>query len=532
MTEYCTQCLSHITLYMLSKELGDFQTPPALVDGVLQCLGSIGKVWPRVLEPTCGSGNFITGLLNLAVPPREIQAIEIQETYFQRASKIAQQSLSTRVFVKQANLFNLKLRKDLKWSETGSLLVVGNPPWVTNSQLGTLGSQNLPLKTNLKALRGIEALTGHSNFDIAEYIWIKLIRELADEQPAIALLCKTSVARNVLQFAFDAALPITGAFIRMIDAKKWFGATVSACLFYVEVGAGARCYEAPVYRDLNATEPDYITGIAGGQVVADVKAYQRSAFADGVCSVTWRQGLKHDAASVMELTYNASGGFQNKLGEKVVVESEYIYPLIKSTDLYKNANVKPQRAVIVTQKRPGEDTRQLQQVAPQLWNYLTAQADIFERRKSSIYRGKPPFSMFGIGDYSFALYKVGISGLHKTPRFRAIAPVDGRPVMLDDTCYFIACDSPEQAAFLASLLNSPACLDFILSCSFSDAKRPVTKKLLGRINLKALLDRIDIQSLLSQANVEFERLETRVGQQTPEWPLSLDKFLVGFEVSR
>ena len=34
---------------------------------------------------------------------------------------------------------------------------------------------------------------------------------------------------------------------------------------------------------------------------------------------------------------------------------------------------------------------------------------LFERRKSIIYKNKPRFSIFGIGDYAFAKYKVGIS---------------------------------------------------------------------------------------------------------------------------
>src|SRR5205823_12751744 len=66
---------------------------------------------------------------------------------------------STHFVIKQANLFDLDLHKDLQWSTTGPLLVVGNPPWVTNSELGLLGSNNLPHKKNLKGLRGIEART-------------------------------------------------------------------------------------------------------------------------------------------------------------------------------------------------------------------------------------------------------------------------------------------------------------------------------------------------------------------------------------
>lgn len=508
----------------MSKEFGDFQTPPALVADILQCLLVDGNVWTRVLEPTCGSGNFITGLLSLAVPPREIQAFEFQEVHFRKAKEIAEQSLHTHVVVKKSKLFDLNL-KDLRWRESGRLLIIGNPPWITNSQLGVLGSNNIPIKTNLKGFKGLEALTGHSNFDLTEYIWLKLIRELAHEQITIALLCKTSVARNVLQFAFDTNLPISNASIRLIDASKWFKASVSACLFCVEVGAGKTCYEADVYQDLYTVEPKSTIGIAGRKLVANVKTCERLAFIEGVSTLTWWQGLKHDAASIMELTLNSQGVFQNKLDEIVVAEPDYIYPLLKCSDLF-NGKALGQRAVIVTQKRVGEDTYQLQKLAPQLWHYLSVHAHQFAKRKSSIYQGKPPFSIFGIGDYSFALYKVGISGLHKVPRFRSITPVHGKPVMLDDTCYFIPCHSLEQAVFLTSLLNNPICLEFINSHIFVDAKRPITKKLLQRIDLKALLNHVQIEPLLIQANTEFQRFRNQSDRLAPLWSSSLDELLI------
>lgn len=513
----------------MNKEFGDFQTPPALVSAILECLSLSGNVWSRVLEPTCGRGNFIEGLLKQVQPPCEIQAIEIQDTHLDIARRIADQSSVARVVIKKANLFDLNLHRDLQWSKTGPLLVVGNPPWITNSELGTLGSENLPLKKNIKGLRGIGARTGESNFDIAEYIWIKLIEELASEHPTIALLCKTSVARNVLQHAFDTKLPIIHASIRKIDAKKWFGAAVEACLFCVEVGSGEPQYEAEVYQDLFAIKPESTMAIAGKQLVADMKAYDQVATTDGVCPITWRQGLKHDAASVMELTYDNTGILRNKLGETVIAEHDYIYPLLKSTDLFHFGKPRLQKAVIVTQKRLGEDTHLLRQNSPQLWSYLTSHSNIFDQRKSSIYNNRPPFAIFGIGDYSFAPYKVAISGLHKIPRFRVIGPVGGRPVMLDDTCYIIACYSPQQAAFLASLLNDPLCLDFVNSMIFSGSKRPITKKLLQRIDLRSLFNRIERQSLLIRANRELEYLGIISSQREVFWS-SLDEFLVEYSL--
>ena len=38
---------------------------------------------------------------------------------------------------------------------------------------------------------------------------------------------------------------------------------------------------------------------------------------------------------------------------------------------------------------------------------------LVQKRKSSIYRGQPPFAMFGIGPYSFAPWKVAIGALQQ-----------------------------------------------------------------------------------------------------------------------
>ena len=130
----------------MKAEIGDFQTPPALVAEILKCLSESNKYWERVFEPTCGKGNFISGLLALDKPPKDIQAIEFDREYFQAVQKIAENTDSTRVVIQQAKIFDLDLRQSLKWNVEGNLLVIGNPPWVKNSQLGILGSNNLPIK--------------------------------------------------------------------------------------------------------------------------------------------------------------------------------------------------------------------------------------------------------------------------------------------------------------------------------------------------------------------------------------------------
>src|SRR5262249_45721069 len=155
-----------------------------------------------------------------------------------------------------------------------------------------------------------------------------------------------------------------------------------------------------------------------GMLVADLDAFDRNSVGFGRCSRTWRQGVKHDAAALMELV-ERDGRWINGRGEVVEVEDERIYPLLKGTDLARSSP-RPTRGVIVTQPRLGEDTPPLADRAPRLWSYLQGRADAFAARRSKVYEGRPPFAMFGVGDYAFAPHKVAVSGLHKAPRFRAI----------------------------------------------------------------------------------------------------------------
>lgn len=482
------------------REFGDFQTPLELVTSILRTVYRRGGPWKRALEPTCGLGNFILGLRSLPLPPQEIQGIEVQATYAAR-TQIVSKGQTT---IHQADIFQLNL-SELQWSESGPLLVVGNPPWVTNSELGSLDSQNLPIKSNFKARSGFEAKTGESNFDIAEYIWIKLIKELAWTKPTIALLCKTAVARNILSYAESVGLPISSPEIYPIDAKKWFNAAVDACLFRVDVNTQEPDYKASMYSDLDSEIPQRVLGISNGSLVSNCAVYEQLSFLDGESPVIWRQGLKHDAGTVMELS-EEDGVFKNRLGEVASVEPSYLYPLLKSSDLNNSDNPRTRYQVIVTQKYLGEDTNNLRDHAPLLWKYLCAHENIFAARKSSIYEKRPQFSIFGIGEYSFSEYKVAVSGLYKSIRFRVIGPYNNQPVMLDDTCYFVACDSPEQASILAAILNEENCISFLNSLIFLDAKRPITKKVLQRLDLSNLLNRTDPDTIIARANEHLRLL--------------------------
>lgn len=486
------------------KELGDFQTPRELAVECAQVLATIQRGTRRVLEPTCGEGSFMLAAASVLDPSIEMLGVEIQPTHAEVARRLLNCSGINGVTwrVEVGDMFRHDLSK-LQWETDGPLLVLGNPPWVTLSDLGAMGSIQTPDRMNVRSVRGIDALTGESNFDVAEYIWMRLLTELRREEPTVALLCKTSVARRVLTLTAHLDLHVADSFLWRINAKKSFGAAVDACLFAVQLDGASHNYRCQVFGSLDASCPTSTMGLVDGALVADMDSYAASRQYDGSSPVEWRQGVKHDLAAVMELRTAKSGKLRNALGEAVDVEDDWVYPLLKGSDV--NAGRPPERYVIVTQRSLADETRSLRHAAPGLWSYLQTHAERFAARKSSIYRNRAAFSMFGIGPYAFSPWKVAVSGLYKVPRFQLVGPSKGRPVLFDDTSYFLPCESAAEAAILLGALTSEAATLLLKSLLFTDAKRPVTKKLLQRIDLAAIL-RIGRAGVQENAQAALEKV--------------------------
>jgi hypothetical protein len=109
-----------------------------------------------------------------------------------------------------------------------------------------------------------------------------------------------------------------------------------------------------------------------------------------------------------------------------------------------------------------------------------------------------------VGDYSFAPWKVATSGLYKKISFKVVGPFQGKPVVLDDTCYFLPCDSEQDARQLCRILNSDIARGFFSAFVFWDAKRPVTAELLERLDLNKLSAELGGPPLIFWSNSMFQ----------------------------
>jgi len=466
---------------------GDFQTPFALARDVAVFVAHEECNIRTVVEPTCGLGSFLRAAAEIFGQSATYFGFDINRDYIGSARAALREVRGAAGHVECQDFYQ-KDWKNFFSQQSATVLILGNPPWVTNAAMEAMGGVNLPEKTNFQRHGGFAAKTGKANFDISEWMLIRLLEALQGVRSAIAILCKTATARKVLRHAWLNGLDVGPSSLHLIDANAHFGVSVDACLFYTHTGIDEAEATATIYPGLSFGRPLQTFGLFGGELVSDIDAYRALRELDGLEYRRWRSGVKHDAAKVME--FRREGAiFVNGVGEEHDLETDFLYQLLKSSDLA-NGRLRPSRYVLLTQHRISDDTALIQESAPKTWRYLIDHAEQLDARGSSIYANRPRFAVFGIGDYTFAPWKVAISGLYKSLRFQSVGMAEDKPIVVDDTCYFIPCESKAEATFFSDLLNSDTAQRFISSLVFSDAKRPITIDVLKRVDLKKISERV------------------------------------------
>jgi hypothetical protein len=505
-------------------QYGDFQTPDILACAVVEILKRNHGLMPSVIiEPSCGKGAFIRAAID-GFNEAKILGFDINQSYVSEAKlSLVEHNNINQVIIEKADFFSVDWEKIIS-DQSGFILVIGNPPWVTSSELSILNSENLPDKSNFQNRRGIDAITGSGNFDISEWMLLRHVDWLSKKNGAIAVLCKYSVARKVMRQVMSGSKPLYFGHMYPIDAKEHFNASVEACLFVLITGSGNS--DCDIYEGLNSTTPSRIIGARNGLIVNDVMAYEQFKHLSGQDPrYIWRSGIKHDCSKVMELE-RIEGRFKNGLNEYVDIEDDFVYPLLKSSDVGNGRIQQYRRVVIITQKNVGEETSTIQAIAPKTWKYLCEHKEFLEKRQSSIYKNKPMYSVFGVGAYTFKKWKIAISALYKKLTFNLIGPIDDKIVAFDDTVNFLSFDTEDEAKFVFSLLTSTPSLKFLDSIIFWDEKRPITIDVLRRLSLIAVAEDLGLKDIylywanLNQ-NFAYGQLELEIAEPKLDYKAKL-----------
>lgn len=459
-------------------EFGDFQTPERLAMDVCERLATMGICPDIVIEPTCGVGAFVIAAAKQFPKVRQIFGFDVNNDYLNRL----QENLSSlpdhsRITLEQADFFETDWRAKLE-SMNGKILVLGNFPWVTNSVQGSIGGSNMPEKSNFLKFNGFDAISGKANFDISEWMLLDVLRWFQGRSGYVAMLVKTAVARKILSHAEKQGAAMRDAFLIGIDAKKEFGAAVDACLLVMELTADAHKsnHDYSIYKSFTDTNPRRV-GHRQGLTVGDLDLFEQYSFLVGKSPQKWRSGVKHDASAVMEFT-RTEKGLVNGLGEVVNIEETYLFPLLKGSDVG-SEKLWREKFTLVTQRFVGESTDPIKTAAPKTWEYLERNADILDSRGSTIYAKNPRFSIFGVGDYAFRPWRIAICSLYKVLRFRVVGPIEEKPVMFDDTIYYLSFDTEAQARETLDILNAKPAAGLLSSLIFWDEKRPIKTGILN-----------------------------------------------------
>lgn len=459
-------------------EYGDFQTPIELSDILCKLLKDKKLDFAGIIEPTCGVGNFLSSAVQIFSQATAI-GVEVNPDY----AKIARENLRSLAKIYTNDFFTMDWSSIID-SVEGNILVIGNPPWVTNSQVGSISGSNLPDKTNFQKLNGLDAITGKSNFDISEWMMLRIVEWLDQTNGVLAILCKSSVARKILKSSWQNNKKIISAEIYNINTKQYFDAAVDSCFLICEFGSGNLCHEAKVFDLEKPTEYKSILGWRNNQLICNLDYYEKFNYLTAVENENWRSGIKHDASAIMELEIE-DGVLMNGYGQIVSIEDDYLFPMLKTSDVA-NGRLTPRRYMIVPQKKTGQETDNIKIKAPRTWKYLSENSERLNARASSIYRNRPQFSIFGIGDYTFAPWKIAISSMYKHLKFQVVGPYNNKPMVFDDATYFLPCEDQNQAELLGKILNSNISRQFYESFIFWDSKRPITADLLKKLNLEKL----------------------------------------------
>jgi len=188
------------------------------------------------------------------------------------------------------------------------------------------------------------------------------------------------------------------------------------------------------------------------------------AYTGGANGVFWVEVLERGGDGVWEVANLPAAGTRPVAATRARVEETLLYPLLRASDV-QAFHARPSAWILMTQdpvRRRGIASATMATRYPLALRYLERfRGPLAARRdrgtRSLIDAGAPFYSVFSVGPETMAPWKVVWRRIDSRVRAAAVGPHEGRPVIPQETCTFIACSGArpeEEAAFLAGILNS------------------------------------------------------------------------------
>jgi len=169
---------------------------------------------------------------------------------------------------------------------------------------------------------------------------------------------------------------------------------------------------------------------------------------------------------------NITEGAKRKVPEVTeVIEPNLIYPLLRGRDVQR-WNAEPSAFILLTHKRgmrlKAITEENMHQAYPHTWTYLKRFEQVLRERvafrryftrkgrNGNVVETGPFYSMFDVGDYTFAPWKVVWLGFGaRTMKVAVVSTFDGKPIMSNQAMHpFIALEDEGEAHYVCAAMNS------------------------------------------------------------------------------
>jgi len=237
--------------------------------------------------------------------------------------------------------------------------------------------------------------------------------------------------------------------------------------------------------------PHALTAIYKVRGKSDYKAHE-GVNTGGANAVYWVEIIDRRPDGLV-LVRNLTQGAKVQVPEVIeAVESDLLYPLLRGRDVQR-WKAEPSAYILMVQdpeKRRGYSEEWLQENYPRTYGYLKRFEEVLRKRRSRgisdmVRKGAPFYTMFAVGPYTFAPWKVVWLGFGATEMKAAVVgSVGGKPVMTNQAMHpFVSLDKEHEAHYLCACLNSSVVNLAVISHTQLGGKSFAQSNILERIRI-------------------------------------------------
>lgn len=446
--------------------LGEFYTPPDVADLLLDRIGYTGQ--GSLLDPTCGDGVFLTQALKRG--GRFMAGYEINP-----------------LTVMCARLHNLpvELRDVFSAPDRQFDFVVGNPPWINWRTLGPAYRRKVaPLwqKYGLFSERGLRARLGSGMDDLSALLTYFCGDHYLAPGGRLAFVLPQTLLQSSGGGAGFRRFELPGnRFFRVLSVddlsgrQLFEGASNRAAIIVLELASQPTTYPVPYRRQGHLydacpvsptpTSPWIITkrGAALLDGMRGESRYQArvGAHAGGAAGVFWVDILDRRGNTLI-IRNRANAGRTPYPVVTTEIEAALVHPLVRGRDV-DAWSATPSAHIILAHHPSGRPIAEAEMIAgyPLTHAYFEQFRDqLLDRphyRHHFASARAPYWSMYNVGAYTFALYRL----VWREQSSTLTCAVIEHDAIADAKLVVVPCTSCDEAHYLAAVLNSSPARGFV-----------------------------------------------------------------------